>query len=117
MNSCNRDQYSNSNVVLPGIRRVQVNSVSTPVIYNFEISAANTEYSYSLPNGTMRFEFRSRDGKKIKIAYNNGESDTSYRTIHPGETYREEGIDSSASLTLYFQSTSANVNVEIVSWS
>jgi len=118
MNNCNRKQYENTSVVLPGIRRVQIDSetVSSPTIANVTVITADSEVSYALPSGTVKYKIRARNTAKLKLSYTSGESGTVYQTIFPGCVMWEEGLDSSTDFTLYFQTPTAGTVVEIISW-
>lgn len=118
MKGCNRKQYATSNVVLPGIWRVIVDSdtVSTPTVSNVAVPLANTEVSFTFPTGTKRFDLKTRNTATLKISYSAGQSGTTYLTLHAGSMYSETGINPAVSLSIYFQSATAGSLVEIVSW-
>jgi hypothetical protein len=118
MNNCNRNQYPTTSVVLPGIRRVQVDSqtVGSPTIANITVPLASTEVSYALPTGSTRFRIRTRNSAKLQLAYVSGDSGTQFETIRPGVVLEEQGLDSTIAFTLYFQTPAAGTIVEIISW-
>ena len=91
--------------------------VSTPTISNVTLGSANTESSIALPSGTKKFRLRARGSAKLQLAYNSGNSDSTYFTIMPGNVYTENHINSTASLTIYIQSNTASATVELVAWS
>jgi len=91
-----------------------VNAVS-PTIYNLTLTNANTEYSQTLPSNTTKYVIQCRSDDDIKMSFTSGESGTKYITIHGGQSYWEDLIKPS-SLTLYFQSSTAGVVVEIIAW-
>jgi hypothetical protein len=119
MQGCNRKQYATSNVVLPGIRRVLVDSdvVQVPTIANVSVPTANTEVSFSFPTGTKRFELRARNTAVLKLSYAAGQSGSTFLSIPAGSSYLEDGIDPSMAITIYLQTAVASTTVEIVSWS
>jgi len=87
-----------------------------PTTANVAMTSANTEYSYELPEGTTEFWMRLRDpGYPAKVAMVEGDSGTTYFTISQGETHKETDIKSSK-VTLYFQSTQASMDMEIISF-
>lgn len=86
-----------------------------PTIQNVEMTDANTEYSYSLPDGTRRFTIKLRDqGQAFQVAFVDGESGTTYMNVPAGKSYSEVDIKSNA--TIYFRSTVAAQVAEILSW-
>jgi len=120
MGECNRDQYINENIVLPGIRKVQFDAetINSFTIANEVIAAADTEQSYSFPSGTKGFEIAARDKfAKLQISFTSGQSNSLFRTVPYGVTWGKTGLDSSTSFTVYFQSPKVGATIEIVSWS
>ena len=95
---------------------VSTRSKTTPDIQNVDLILANTEYSVILPASTVAFSFRTRNCSKLRLAYTVGATATEYITIWPGETYTEEGLTDSASITLYVQSSTASEILEVWSW-
>lgn len=91
--------------------------VDTPAISNTTLGAADSESAIGLPAGTKRFLLRARGQAKLQLAYVSGQSGTTYMSLMPGAVYREQQIDSSASVTLYVQSNKASTVVELVTWS
>lgn len=87
----------------------------TPTIKNLTLTTQNTEYPYGLPNGTKKFTVRCRSDNELKLAYAEGQSGAEYINIPEGADHFEEGINT-GELTLYLQSPTAGVIVEIVSW-
>ena len=84
-------------------------------IYNVVATTANTEYSQQLDRGVSYFEIRARQLADLKVAFISGNSGTLYFTIPAGSTwYTREKIPDGTTVTLYFQSPSANVDVEII---
>ena len=90
-------------------------TISIPVITNFNALLANTEYNYTFPVNTKKFKFKARGNSKIQFSFTNGQSSTQYITIYPGGIYEETGLGST--VTIYFQTSKANEIVEILSWS
>lgn len=91
-------------------------SAGTPLAANVAMAVADTEYSYSLPSGTTKFQVQNREIGLVKLAFTASQSGVTYWTIFPGCQYWEEGV-SAGSVTLYFQSPTAAQTLEIISWS
>lgn len=91
--------------------------LENPLISNISISLANTEQSYTFPDGTSKISIKLREGDAIiKYAWNSGESDTEYVTIGYGVKELIDGVVLN-NKTIYFQVSKANKVVEIQSWS
>lgn len=89
--------------------------IAKPTINNTTLTLANTEYSYSLPEGTIKFSIRLRNlGYPLQLAMVSGESNTVYVNIPQGEKYALEEIK--ANIILYFRTTAANQVAEILSF-
>lgn len=91
-------------------------SKTTPSIQNVSLTLASTEYTITIPSNSVEFSIRTRKDSKLQLAFNSTESGTTFITIWPGETYTETALTSTASLTLYVQSSKANEILEIWSW-
>lgn len=98
--------------------QVSVTGVVTPTIANIAIPTAFTEVAYALPALTKRFLMKLRRGSKafFQVSYDVGTSDTNYESYGPGAYYAEDGIEPSATLTLYFQASLDSQTMEITSW-
>lgn len=93
-----------------------ITGATNPTITNVPMAAANTEYSYALPAGTKKFYIKLREAlPHIKLAYNAGESGTTYVTVPAGNFWSDDQLTTTA-ITLYFQSNVAGQVAEIVSW-
>lgn len=116
---CNRAQYEDNPVLLPGIRQVQIDSevYKNPQVKNVAVPTANTEVTYVLPAGTKRFSIKLRTPARLQLAYAVGTSGTEYLTIPYGVKYWEDGIDSTTTVTLYFQANVGSNVAELVIWS
>jgi hypothetical protein len=88
-------------------------SLTSPTIYNSNITLANTEYSLTFPANTKQIMIKSRKGT-IQFSFISGQSGTNYITIPLGASYKEENLG--ASLTIYFRSSKANDVLESISW-
>jgi hypothetical protein len=119
MKGCNRKQYATSNVVLPGIWRVIVdsNTVSTPAISHVAVPLANTEVAFTFPTGTKRFELRTQNMTRLQLSFAVGQSGVDYWTVRGGSVYLEDGLNPATTFSIYFQTAAAGSTVEIKSWS
>ncbi len=87
-----------------------------PTIKNVDLTSANTEVSYELPQHTNEFHIRLRDiGFALKVAMVEGDSGTTYFTVQNGETHVERGVKASKT-TLYLQSSQASMVAEVLSF-
>jgi len=90
--------------------------LTTPSLHVATIAVANTEQSYILPANTRWFSIVNQTVPVLKVAYVSGESGTTYREIPRGCSTIHPSLDSTASVVLYFQSTTAGGRLEIESW-
>lgn len=91
--------------------------VTPQTIVNTTIAAANVEQSTSLTSGVKKFSFINRSNFDVKLSYISTESGSNYMTIPPyGGCIEENGIDPSASITLYYQAATTGGRIEVVSW-
>lgn len=95
---------------------VSTRSKTTPDIQNVSLAVAGTEYSITIPTASVSYAIRTRNCSKLQLAFTATESSTKYITIWPGETYGEEGLTSTASITLYVQSSTAGEVLEVWTW-
>ena len=87
-----------------------------PTIANTTMTSADTEYNYTLPAGTIRFEIKLRaQNALLKLAFVSGESGTTYVTIPYGASYAENDVKAGGRL-LYFQSQGSSQVCEVKSW-
>ena len=100
--------------LVSSVDNVQVINATSPTIYNLTLTDANTEYSQALPANTTKYVVQCRTDDDVKMSFTSGESGTKYLTIHGGQSYWEDLVKISP--TLYFQSATAGVVVEIVAW-
>ena len=89
-----------------------------PTIANVSMTLADTEYSYTLPVGSVKFTFQLRqtidDGGDVQVAFVQGESNTTYMNIISGTSWTENSIKGGG--TLYFRSSQASRVAEILTW-
>lgn len=89
----------------------------SPTVANVSMALAGTEYSYTLPGDTKEFYLKLRNGAvDLKIAFSAGTSGTSYISVPRGTWFGQADLDTSAVVTLYFQSPTAAQVLEILSW-
>lgn len=87
---------------------------TTPYIFNLTAAVAGTEYSQALPANTKFFTIKARGLSKIKLAYTNGGTASTYQTIDPGVRYTESNYYTAQ--TLYFAASKAGDTIEIVAY-
>lgn len=90
-------------------------SLTSPSIQNSTIAVADTEQSYIFPVNTQTFLIRPRGGATLRIAFAAGTSGSDYLTVSPGAFYSQDNVAISP-LTIYFQSPTAGLVVELISW-
>lgn len=90
--------------------------VSTPLITNIAVPLANNEMSFTFPLFTKRFTFNVLGDSKAQFSYIPGQSGTNFKTIYPGNEYKETDLTLTGPLTIYFRLTKAGQKVEILSW-
>lgn len=90
-------------------------SVTDGLVENVTIALANTEQSHTFPAGTKLFLLRARSAGKLQLSHTAGTSGSAYVTIPAGCSYRTPDFFN-ALKTIYFQSPTAGLVVEIESW-
>lgn len=87
-----------------------------PTIATVAITLADTEYSYTLPQGTHEFWLKLRDpGYPMQACMVSGETGTTYFTVSNGKIHKETNVKSS-NVTIYFRSPQASMTAEIISF-
>lgn len=87
---------------------------NTLSISTLELTAADTDYSFTFPNGTKSFLIKLReDTSKLRIYKLSGSLE--FFTLPKGVSYSESEVDASG-LTLFVQSTEGAQTLEILSW-
>ena len=79
------------------------------------MTSANTEYSWTIPNGVAAFTVKCRGAYDVKCAFTSGASGTTYFTIPSGSTYYETNVSSYGNV-LYMQCATAAQVMEIIYW-
>lgn len=97
------------------VTSISVPNVTDALIDNVVIALADTEQSYTFPAGSKQFLIRPRGPSKITLSHTATESGTKYLTIWPGSNYKSAEFVN-ASKTIYFQSPTAGLEVELEWW-
>lgn len=89
--------------------------VQTPNILNISIPAKNVETAIPLPNGTKILRFHARKDSKLQYSFTSGATDTTYKTLWPGNEFRENGIQLSSKV-LYVRTSKDDEIIEVLAW-
>lgn len=89
--------------------------VTQGLVRNIPITLADTEQSHTFPALTKCFMLETRGQGKLKLAFDSGQSGVEYKTIYSGGFYISPLIGS-ASTTIFFQSPTAGLILELTSW-
>lgn len=90
---------------------------STPVVFNLQIGAATTEYSYVIPNDCVKLRFQNRNNNLVRYAFEPQKVAASadpYMTLKAGGVFELINADVEQK-TLYVAGTSGDV-IEIEVW-
>jgi hypothetical protein len=90
---------------------------SPNIIQRLSIPAAATEYSYTLPLGTVRFRLHNVGSRILQVAYIAGNTVANYYEMAPRSMSRENNLDPTVVYTIYVQSAGSGQLMEIISWS
>lgn len=93
----------------------QLTGVTTPTISNQTAFVADTEYSYSFPLNTKRFQLKARGNAKLQISYTSGQTNTNFITLSPGSIHKEKNLEIN-NFTIYYRSNKIGEIIEILSW-
>lgn len=88
-----------------------------PSVYVLTLTNADTEYSYTLPANTKKFTIQARENVDVRFAFETGKVATStdpYFTLKAGNIWWEDNINTQS--TIYFASSTADTNLEILIW-
>ena len=94
--------------------RATVVESQTPKIYNVSIPTANTEVSQLLSSDVKQFTIKVRGSARLQLAFNSGESGTTFITVPTNANYTASALNFSG--TLYFQTNKDTQIVEILEW-
>jgi len=94
-----------------------VSPAANPTIVNpVSPGTANTEFSQALTGNIKQFMIRARErNAKVQIAFNTGESGTTFFTIEKGAVLSIDNINA-ISPTIYMQTNKTSVTIEIMYW-
>ena len=109
--------FSSSGTSIPTASGSPSGKPNNPTLAVLTVDAADTEQSYTLPAGTMWFSIINHTVPVLKVSYNAGESGSVYREIPRGRSTIHPELDSTASVTIYYQAATPGGRVEIESWS
>ena len=102
---------------LNGDVNVDIARPDTPIIQNFTIPVANTEYALALPDNVKRFNISIRGCHGcLRIAHGIGETNTSYKKVPMGAEYSSGEIDMPDNSFIYIQADKAGAIIELESW-
>lgn len=91
-------------------------SLTTGTVQTLELTLANTEYPFTFPAQTKAFIVHPRTAAKVKLAYAAGAiAAGDYLTLPAGCNFGRDGIGSAAT-TIYLESPTAALLVELESW-
>lgn len=90
--------------------------LSSPVVLNFNLTLADTEYTVAIPQSAKRFRLQARGQTTLKISEVSGQSGTTYFTVRPFCTYGIDSIKASSTINLYVQSTKPGQVLELEYW-
>lgn len=92
-------------------------TVKVPHIQVLTIQTPDTEQAYTLPAGTKWFSIINHSVPILKLAYVAEQSASNFREIPRGCSTAHPLLDSSASIIIYYQASTAGGRLEIESWS
>lgn len=90
--------------------------IDSPFISNVSLLLANTEYSFIMPAGTRQYLIVARNGSKIQLSYEVGQTALEYVTIRPWVSYQEKLLKGAVARTVYFRSSQPSEILEILYW-
>lgn len=93
-----------------------VASATTGKVEVATIAAANVEQTHTFPANTKSFMIKVRTAGKLKWTFDAGTSGTDYSELIRGGFYASPEFNN-ALLSVYFQSPTVGLEVELVSWS
>lgn len=96
---------------------ITIDPVTTPSARIYNVSAANTEDSFTIPSGVKRFTIKTRQNARLRVAFSAGDiASGDYFTLRPGVAWNEVSIELSSALTIYVESNKAGIDIEILEW-
>ena len=94
----------------------EIESPGVPLIYNVSLPTANTEVSQLLSDNTKQILIRVRERAELKYAWVATQSGTNYITVSKNSARVISGVNL-VGKTIYLQSPTPGVTVEIEEWS
>lgn len=91
-----------------------------PTVVTLSMPTADTEYSYTLPDNTRKFEIQLRQAQACRFAFETGKvagSTDPYRTLKSGDKHSSPEKLAMSDQTIYAASSTASVHLEILVWS
>lgn len=96
---------------------VSSNGISTPSIQNVAMSVTpGTQSSVTFPATTKKVILKARGNSKLQYSFINGQTNTTFITIFPGNEEVIDNLSLTASLTIYIQASKASEILEVCSW-
>jgi len=90
--------------------------LTSPVVVNFPMPLANTEYTITIPLNAHHFCLQTRGQATLQIAEISGNSNITYFTLHPFNTYNVDSLTGSSTIDLYIRSNKPSQIVEVIYW-
>lgn len=88
---------------------------TTPQIFNIELTEANTEYEFNIPDRATCIMFKARNAAHpLQFSWEAGASGTVYMSLN-NMGYAQENI-TAHEIKIYFQSSSPGCVVEFLVW-
>lgn len=90
--------------------------LSEPLVLNYPMALANTEYTVTIPIGAKHFCLQARGATTLQVSDTSGASGTTYFTLRPYVPYNVDSLKGTGIINLYIQSTKPSQVVEVVYW-
>jgi hypothetical protein len=90
--------------------------VDSPFILNIDAASSGTEYSFTLPENTKRYEMKLRQSATVQYSFVTGQTNTNYITMVRGTVHYEEGLKLSVAKTIYFEVNRDTTVLEVKYW-
>lgn len=100
---------------LPVAATINVAQAQNPFIFNVSAPLKDTEYSFSFPANTVKYQFKARNEAKLQASFIENGSGTVFWTIFPGNIEEEDSVVMN-SKTVYFRSSKPDTVVEFLVW-
>lgn len=90
--------------------------LTSPIVLNFTLALANTEYTITIPINAHHFSIQARGQTTLQIAETVGNSNVTYFTLHPFNSYSVDSLTGSSTINLYVRSSKAAQVLELIYW-